>query len=61
MDERKYIRLDDNGLDHLVTLIKRDMQKKMTEGNNIDIENDTVSVTDFVTNLEIDNLFNGGI
>ena len=60
MDERKYIRLDDDGLNHLVSLIKRDMQKKMTEGNNIGIENDTVSVTDFATNLEIDQLFNGG-
>lgn len=61
MAQPPYVRLDDKGLDHLVTLIKRDMQKKMSEGNNIGIENDKVSVTDFATNLEIDNLFNGGI
>lgn len=61
MDERKYIRLDDDGLNHLVSLVKRDMQKKMTEGNNITIDEDQISVTEFATNLEIDNLFNGGI
>ncbi len=56
----RYIRLDDTGLGHLIDLIKRDTQMKLSEGNNIGIDNDVVSVTDFATNLEIDQLFNGG-
>lgn len=61
MSQPPYIRLDEKGLNHLVSLIKRDMQKKMTEGNNIAIDEDKISVTEFATNLEIDNLFHGGI
>lgn len=61
MAQPPYVRLDDKGLDHLVSLIKRDMQKKMTEGNNIAIDEDKISVSEFATNLEIDNLFRGGI
>lgn len=56
-DERKYYRLDENGLDHLVGLVKRDTQKKLNEGSNIGIEEDTIGVTGFATNLDIDSLF----
>lgn len=56
-----YYRLDQEGLDHLIGLVKRDTQKKLEEGSNISIENDTIAVTEFATNLEIDRLFNGGL
>lgn len=58
MAQPPYERLDDEGTAYLIKTIKRKTQKKLQEGPNILIDDDTISVSDFATNMDIDALFN---
>jgi len=58
MAQPPYERLDEEGTAYLIKKIKKNTQKKLQEGQNIMIDDDTISVSDFATNMDIDALFN---